>query len=129
MVRAAPGIWAGRAQAGEQDLTVWPNHVSRANSDEWLVKNHDGIRQMRPRLLVLNFVNGLKPEAARAKVDRLIAAVRESSRYHGYRDPDASAFLEYQVGKLVDLTDAVPPAEKLDGNSTRYLDHPRGGSG
>lgn len=106
--------------AAADDLTVWPNSASHANSDEWLVKNHNRIRQMRPRLLVLNFVNGLKPEAARTKVDGLIAALRESSRYHGYADEKAPPFLEYQVEKLVDLTDAVPPTEKLDGNSTRY---------
>jgi hypothetical protein len=111
---------AGSAAPEQNDLTVWPNRVSKANSDDWLVRNHDQIRQMRPRLLVLNFVNGLKPDAARAKVDRLIAALRESSRYHGYKDPQAPPFLEYQVDKLVDLTDADPPAEKLDGNSTRY---------
>jgi hypothetical protein len=104
----------------EADHTVWPNARSRANSDEWLVRNHDRIRQMRPRLLVLNFVNGLKPDEARAKVDRLIAALRESSRFHGYKDPDAKPFLEYQVERFVDLTDPVPPADRLDGNSTRY---------
>jgi hypothetical protein len=102
------------------DLSLWPNRVSRANSDAWLVQNHDRIRQVRPRLLALNFVNGLSAEAARQKVDRLAAALRESSRYHGYRDPQASPFLEYQLDRLVDLTDTAPPAEKLDGNSSRY---------
>jgi len=99
---------------------VWPNAASRANSDEWLIANHERVRQMRPRLLVLNFVNGLKPEAARRKVDALIAALRESSRYHGYADPQAPPFLDYQVEKLVALTDPTPPADPLDGNSSRY---------
>jgi hypothetical protein len=112
-------IPAQRAFA-QQDLTVWPNSASKANSDPWLVKNHDSLQQMRPRLLVLNFVNGLTPVQARAKVDGLIAALRESSRYHGHKDPKAPPFLEYQVYKLVDLADPVPPAEKLDGNSTKY---------
>lgn len=104
----------------QDDLTIWPNRASSANSDEWLLKNHDKIRQMRPRLLVLNFANGLSSEKARAKVDGLIAALRESSRWHGYSDPKAPAFLDYQVTKLVDLTDRTPPAEKLDGNSSKY---------
>src|SRR5207248_439267 len=104
------------AAAPKDDPTAWPNSASRANSDDWLVRHHDEIRLMRPRLLVLNFVNGLGSAAAREKVDRLIAALRESSRFHGYKDPQAPPFLEYQVEKLVDLTDAVPPAEKLDGN-------------
>lgn len=104
----------------QNDLTVWPNRVSSANSDDWIIKNHDRIRQMRPRLLVMNFANGLSTEKARAKVDGLIAALRESSRWHGYKDPSAPVFLDYQVAKFVDLTDATPPAEKLDGNSTKY---------
>lgn len=96
----------------EPDL-VWPNRESRANSDDWIAAHHDRIRVMRPRLLVLNFVNGLSDRQARERVDRLIDVVRESSRYHGYRDPEAPAFLEYEVFKVVDLTDpgaAGPPA-------------------
>src|SRR2546421_1392683 len=99
---------------------VWPNEVSKSNSDPWLIANHDRIRQMRPRLLVLNFVNGLSSERARAKVEGLIAALRESSRYHGYENKAAPAFLDYRIEKLVDLTDTIPPGDKLDGNSTKY---------
>jgi hypothetical protein len=87
------------------DLTIWPNQTSRANSDPWLVENHDRIRQMRPRVLLLNF----SQEASREKLEQLtrdlLAALKESSRYHGYRDSNAPAFLEYQVFKFVDLRD------------------------
>ena len=38
---------------------VWPNAESAANSDPWLIANHDRIRLMRPRVLAVNFVNGL----------------------------------------------------------------------
>ncbi|HEU4753102.1 MAG TPA: hypothetical protein VFU47_08335, partial [Armatimonadota bacterium] len=62
----------------------------------------------------------LKPEAARQKVDRLVECLRESSRFHGYEDPQAPPFLEYQVEKLVDLTDADPKQSGPDGNSSRY---------
>ncbi len=106
--------------ATAQAQAVWPNARSRANSDPWLVANHNRIRQMRPRLLVLNFANGVSPAQARQKVDDLVAALREASRYHGYKHPTAPPFLEYQVARTVDLTDAAPPAERLDGNSTRY---------
>src|SRR4051812_38911517 len=94
-------LFTARTATAQEDLTVWPNRVSSANSDEWLVQNHNKIRQMRPRLLVLNFVNGLSEEKARAKVDGLIAALRESSRWHGYADPKAPAFLDYQIAKMV----------------------------
>lgn len=103
-----------------QDLTTWPNSVSSANSDTWLVQNHDKIRQMRPKLLVLNFANGVNYDRAMLKVDQLRAALKESSRYHGYKDSGAPAFLDYQVEKLVDLTDAATPVVKLDGNSSHY---------
>src|SRR5260221_203396 len=39
------------------DLTVWPNQASHANGDRWLVEQHDQIRRMNPRLLILNFDN------------------------------------------------------------------------
>jgi hypothetical protein len=72
----------------EPDL-VWPNADSAANSDPWLVANHDRIRLLQPRVLVVNFVHGLGEPEARAHVERLCAAVRESSRWHGFRDPAA----------------------------------------
>ncbi len=97
------------------DPTVWPNQSSHANSDRWLIEHHDQIRRMNPRLLVLNFSN----QATREHLDRLlkdlIAAVAEGSRYHGYADPQAPAFLNYQVWRFVDLRDADPKGP----NSTR----------
>jgi hypothetical protein len=45
---------------------IWPNAESAVNSDPWLVANHDRIRLMQPRVLVVNFVHGLaEPESAR----------------------------------------------------------------
>ena len=111
------------AVAGEAlstDLRIWPNAQSRANSDAWLAEHHDRLLQMRPRILVLNFCNGLAPARGRALVDAIIAALRESSRYHGYEDKAAAPFLECEIAKYVDLQDAAPPADPLDGNSTRY---------
>src|SRR5215469_4750297 len=101
---------------------VWPNNISRANSDDWIRLHHDQIRQMRPEVLVLNFVNGLSTEEARQKVERLIAAIREGSRYHGYQNPQAPAFLQYQIARIVGLTDPapLPPDQRLDGNSSFY---------
>lgn len=97
------------------DPTVWPNATSRANSDPWLAQNHDRIRVLRPRLLLLNFSN----EHSRAHLDqlthRLIEALAESSRYHGYRDAAAPAFLQYQIFKFVDLRDA----DRVVGDSRR----------
>jgi hypothetical protein len=87
------------------DETLWPNRTSHANSDAWLAEHHDQIRQMRPRLLVLNFSNQLAPADVERQTQALIAALAESSRYHGYADPGAPVFLQYQVFKYVDLRD------------------------
>lgn len=87
------------------DTTVWPNVRSRANSDAWIPRNHDRIRQMRPRLLVINFSNQCDPGKPLQLTADLIAALRESSRYHGYADPEAPPFLEYRVWRYVDLRD------------------------
>lgn len=110
--RVAP---SGGARPGSQpalvppdlpdDLSVWPNRVSYRNSDDWLWQNHEKIRKMRPRVLVLNFANDVSMEQIRTHVEGIIRATAEATRYHGYRNPDAPAFIEYRVVKYVDLRD------------------------
>jgi hypothetical protein len=97
----------------------WPNEESRSNSDPWIASHHNVIARMRPRLLVLNFANGVAPGRAGAQVEQLIGVIREGSRYHGYADRAASPFLEYEVFKIIDLTDARARATPL-ANSTAY---------
>ena len=92
------------------DLTVWPNQTSHANSDRWLVENHDRIHVMQPRLLVLNLSNRATMRQIERMTDDLIKALAESSRYHGYRDSNAPPFLQYQVFKFVDLSDGTTNA-------------------
>ena len=107
------------------DLTVWPNKTSQANSDAWLVRNHDKLRKMRPRVLVLNFCNGFAPEKAEKTAKELAAAVTEGTRYHGYSHPETEPFIEWQIAKLVDLRDADPKTPTPDGNSTKYPRAPK----
>ena len=102
---------------------VWPNADSGANSDPWLIANHDRLRLMQPRVLAVNFVHGLSAREARAKLDGLCAALREASRWQGYRDPQAPPFLDYQIVGIADLTE---PAGVRDRNSANY---PRAGNG
>jgi hypothetical protein len=96
---------------------IWPNEESGANSDPWLIANHDRIRVMRPRLLAINFVNGLSEREARGQLETLAAVLRESSRWHGYRDAAAPAFLEYE---LLDVVDMSEPRGRVDRNSARF---------
>jgi hypothetical protein len=95
------------------ELDVWPNRHSHRNSDPWLVQNHDRIRLIRPRLLVLNFSNNRDMAWIRRRTDETIRALAESTRYHGFKDPQAPAFLQYEVAKYVDLRDQPVPADRL----------------
>ncbi len=103
-----PGPWADPA-----DLTAWPNTTSRANGDDWLVQNHDRLNVMRPRLLLVNFSNEHPREHLDRLAKRITDALADSTRYHGYEDPAAPAFLRYEVFKFVDLRDA----DRTTGNS------------
>ncbi len=109
-----PPPWAGN------DLTVWPNRVSFRNSDPWIWQNHDRIRRMRPRVLVLNFANDVDMDGIRRRTDKLIRALAEATRYHGFKNPDAPAFLQYEVVRYVDLRDDPVPAERKNRNSALF---------
>lgn len=85
--------------------TEWPNRTSRANSDPWIARNHDRLTVMRPRLLLISFVNQVDEKKAMNDFAQLARAVKEGSRYHGYKDQEAPAFLDYQVFKYVSLGD------------------------
>ena len=76
---------AGVAGCG---TSPWPTTSHGANSDPWLVSHRTVITEMRPRVLVLNFQNGVSADSARQTAERQVAAVAEGSRYHGYSDPN-----------------------------------------
>jgi hypothetical protein len=103
-----------------ENLAVWPNAFSKANSDPWLAQHHDEIEQMRPRILALNFVNGRTIAEMTAHMEQAIAAIAESSRYHGDIDGQAPVFLQYELAYTVDLTDHPPPQDWPYNNSTLY---------
>jgi len=114
------------AEPPETDLTIWPNVTSAANSDPWIAAHHDQIRLMRPRVLALNFVNGNSNAQMTALLTQIFAGVKEGSRYHGYSDAAAPAFLDYRLARSVDLTDHPVPAGWRFRNSTRYPRKPAG---
>jgi len=107
---------------------VWPNDASRTNSDPWLVQHHDELIRIEPRVLVLDFYNGL-PGSADAPVFTVAdvqkvavqqaAALALGSRFHGYADAAAPAFVQYKIVRTVDLTDTGgPPAGWRSPSST-----------
>ncbi|MCX7846742.1 MAG: hypothetical protein N2595_01740 [bacterium] len=111
------------------NTTEWPNAISCANSDEWLVRHHDEIRVMRPRVLVINFANANPAKRMREQTEQLIRALAESSRYHGYKNAGAPAFLQYEVFKYVDLRDgksgnsALTPVKRHAGPGAMNFDN------
>lgn len=100
------------------DACTWPNQISRANSDPWIAEHHAALRHLAPRVLVINFANGLgvaggdnvdggplPTSAIEAKATAFIDAMREASRPHGYEDPEAPPQLEPRLVGVVDLQD------------------------
>jgi hypothetical protein len=59
------------------DLSVWPNSASRANSDPWIAQHHESIKQMRPRVLVINFSN----EHSMPHIEQLVLETQAMSRF------------------------------------------------
>jgi hypothetical protein len=104
----------------EEDLVVWPNAESRANSDPWIAEHHQEIERMRPRVLAINYVNARTMDEMAVQLDEMIAVIAEASRYHGFEDASAPAFLEYELAYAVDLRDASPPSGWPYRNSTLY---------
>ncbi len=103
---SAPGPDAGGA-------TVWPNALHASNSDPWIVSHHDDIAEMQPRVLVLQFYNfpsGIGTQETETIAQSQIDAIADASRYHGYSDATAPVFLQYDLLKIVDLSDHPPPA-------------------
>ncbi len=100
---------ANPRDAGNLDggYDYWPNPLAPANSDPWLRAHHDELSVMRPRVLVLDVQRVGRP--IETVVEGIIDAIGAGSRYHGYADPNAPAFLQYEVEKIVDLRD--PSAE------------------
>jgi hypothetical protein len=106
--------------------TAWPTDGHAANSDPWLALHHDVLTALRPRVLVLNFANGASTDETRRTAEAQIAALAEGSRAHGYADPDAVAFLRYDLVGIVDLTDHPAPAGWPNPSSTRLPTTPSG---
>ncbi|HMI82489.1 MAG TPA: hypothetical protein VK550_00280, partial [Polyangiaceae bacterium] len=90
------GLDASCAPDAPNGPTTWPNCVSSANSDAWLVQHHDALTVIRPRLLILHFYNAWTKAQAEAGAQLEIRVTREGSRYHGYSQANAPPFLEYE---------------------------------
>ena len=96
---------------------VWPNPLSRTNSDAWLRQHHDNLTRIEPQVLVLDFYNSATVAAIEDLAIRQAAAIAESSRYHGYADAAAPAFVQYKIWRVIDLADRPAPSGRPLGSS------------
>ena len=91
----ATGGSAGTTTAGG---LIWPNDQSSANSDDWLVQNHDKIAQLRPRVLAIDIGNTAN---ASTLIQRHIDGLANATSFHKYSNPSAQPMLTYQLVKVV----------------------------
>jgi hypothetical protein len=98
---------------------VWPNEFSSANSDAWLAAHHDALRELRPRVLVLDYHNDRAAEEVRGVAETQIEALAEGSRYRAYVDDRARSFVHYQLLDVIDLKDRQPASDWAFPSSSR----------
>jgi len=93
--------WRLRQRSDRRRFHGVANSVSFTNSDPWLSQHHDQITAMNPNVLVLNYANKCGANGAKAcdptylgtLIDEHVKAFQWASRYHGYTNPNAPAFL------------------------------------
>src|SRR3954466_15133662 len=93
------------SESGTGSKLVWPNETSFANSDPWLKDHHTEIREIHPRILLIDFANGNSDEKVLARYQQQKDAMMEGSRYHAYSNPSAKPFFIYELAKHVSLKD------------------------
>ncbi len=106
---AGAGAGSGGASGGAGGASgalIWPNDTSKANSDTWLSQHHDEIAQLRPKLLVIDLENTAN---AQALVDKHIAALKEASSPHKFKDATAEPTLAYELVKIVQAPKGAGP--------------------
>ncbi|HEY7376082.1 MAG TPA: hypothetical protein VIF57_28230, partial [Polyangia bacterium] len=87
---------AGNTGAGGG--VIWPNDTSSANSDDWLVQNHDRISQLRPRVLAMDIGN---TSNASTLIQRHIDGLANATSFHKYSNTSAQPMVVYQLVKVV----------------------------
>jgi hypothetical protein len=97
---AGTGV-AGTFGTGGGPTLIWPNEMSKANSDDWLVQNHDRIAQLRPKVLAIDLANTASPMPA---IQRHIDGIANSTSFHKYKDAAAQPAVVYQLLKIVPAT-------------------------
>ncbi len=104
-----PGTSAAAGTASSQRY-VWPNAISHTNGDAWLQAHHSEVTELHPNVLIL-FANNTDTLAhVQSFANTAIAAFKEGSRYHGYKDATAKPQLIYTIAKIADMRDGAATA-------------------
>jgi hypothetical protein len=115
----APGFTPGSPGVctliNDGSFAEWPNAVSKANSDPWLVVHHAELAVVKPKVMVLDYANArcdafgtnclpVAVSEGTSMVSQIVASFREGSKAQGFKNPAAAPQWDYQV-KFVDLRD------------------------
>jgi len=115
----APGFRSGGpgvcTLVNDGSFTAWPNAVSKANSDPWLVVHHAELMVVKPKVMVLDYANArcdgagnncmpVAVSEANNMVNQIVASLREGSKAQGFRNAAAAPQWDYQVD-FVNLRD------------------------
>jgi hypothetical protein len=92
------GTTGSAGSTGAGGGVIWPNDQSSANSDDWLVQNHDRISQLRPKVLAIDIGN---TSNASTLVQRHIDGLANATSFHKYSNPSAQPMVVYQLAKVV----------------------------
>ena len=97
------------ANCGDDGALAWPNAASHTNSDDWIAQHHNQITKLKPVVLIVNFLPSTPGATVLAKAKENADAIALGSRYHGYSDKSAAAFIDYQLPeKTIDLPGMAP---------------------
>jgi hypothetical protein len=100
---------------------IWPNYIAHATSDPWISQNHQAITRMSPRVLVINFANGIAPHGTdvvdgrpftpqilKSLADQFIQQYSMATKSKA--SPTSASFINPQLLRVIDLRDSSPHA-------------------
>ena len=96
--------------AASKQQYIWPNTTSHTNGDAWLRVHHAEVTELHPNVLILFGNNTDTLAHVQSFANSAIAAFKEGSRYHGYKDPVSKPQLNYTIAKIADMRDTATTA-------------------
>ncbi|KAI9199594.1 uncharacterized protein BJ171DRAFT_585145 [Polychytrium aggregatum] len=103
--------------ANDGNFTYWPNPVSGANSDSWLMAHHADIQVITRNILVLNFANPTDPVLSKTYynnkynnmtilLNNIVANYEKASQFQWFQNPKNPPNLKHNLN-IVNLFDGM----------------------